>query len=357
PEIPQTTVDLTVKTVDREGRTYRDYRDTLVEQIALAVFNERMGEKVRTADAPFLAAGGGKRRLTPITVTYTVGAAAKEGRVQDAFDVLLTEVARMRQLGVSAAELERARKRLLASYETYQKEQNKTASRTHAEELVRVFTTGEAAPGVELESQIARELLEGISKEDIDRFAQSWLPEQGRVVTVVMPQKPGLTPPSETELRATIETAEQRRFVESDETLVERPLLPTEPTPGTIVARERVDSVGVERWTLGNGMTVLIKSTDFKEDQVLLSAVSYGGTLKASDADYPSARAASAIAAMSGLGDFGAVELGKMLAGTRVSSASAVAEQAETVSGSSSVEDLETLFQLTHQLPVAIGKP
>lgn len=348
PEIPQTALNVSIKVDDTEGRTYGDYRELLIEQMVAGIFNERMAVETRAAETPLLGGGAGKRRVTPIKAAYTVGAAAKEGRATEALEVVLTELRRLQQLGVSEAELERARKRMLASYASYYNERDKTSSSTHAQELVRVFTTGEPAPGVEKETEIARELLAGISKKDLDAFAADFLPDTGWVVTVIMPEKEGLEPPTEEALAAVMQSVREKRFTTKDDAFVERPLLAELPEPGTIVTREPVVAIGAERWVLSNGMTVLVKPTDFKDDQVLLSAMSWGGTATASDAQFPSARAATAIALQSGLADWDAVELSRALAGRRVSSSSGVSEQTESVSGASSVEDLETLFQLTY---------
>ncbi len=348
PEVPQTSVSVSVKFDDVEGRTYRDYRDLLIGQMALGVFNERMSIETRDPATPILGGGAGKQRITPVKSAYGARALAKEGRAEEALEVVLTELKRLQTFGVSEAELDRARKRTLASYASYYNEREKTSSSTHASELVRVFTTGEAAPGVEKETEIARELLAGINEEDLDEFLSTFLPKTGWVVTVVMPEKEGLEPPSEEKLAAVMAAVEARTLEAKEEALVDRPLISSLPVPGAIVKRERIEEIDAQRWELSNGMTVIVKSTDFKEDQVLLSASSWGGTERASNAEFPSARAASTIAAQSGLGDWDAVELGRALAGRRVSSSAGIEEHTESLSGSSSIEDLETLFQLTH---------
>ncbi|MEL6190305.1 MAG: insulinase family protein, partial [Myxococcota bacterium] len=213
---------------------------------------------------------------------------------------------------------------------------------------MRVFTTGEAAPGVENEVRIARELLSTITVTDIEAFSQRWLPGEGRVINVILPEKPGVVVPTRTELEALIARVDGLALEARSDAEASRPLITTPPKPGSIVQRKRLDDVGVDEWTLSNGMRVLLKTTNFKEDQVLAQAYSFGGTLTATDVDYPSARAAAAIATQSGIADFDALELRKVLAGRRVSLQPQVGENTEGVRGQSSKADLETLLQLMH---------
>ncbi|MEM6733628.1 MAG: hypothetical protein AAF658_18860, partial [Myxococcota bacterium] len=316
--------------------------------VAAPAGNERMQEIARAPDAPILGAATGKQRLTPIEVSYWLAAGAKEGRVEDAFATLLTEVRRMRSFGVTESELNRARKRLQASYQTYYNEREKTASSTHAGELVRVFTTGEAAPGVTAESKIAQRFLQEIDVQEVNAFAAGWLPDAGRVVSVTMPEKEGLIPPTEEALAAVAQRVDALALVAPSENASDRPLLAKKPTPGRITERISHDALGVLEWRLSNGMRVFLKATDFKDDQVRVLAQSVGGTETASDATFPSARAALGIAARSGLGEFDALELRRLLAGRRVSASPTVSGNGEGVAGSSSKEDLETLFTLLH---------
>ncbi|MEM6531468.1 MAG: insulinase family protein [Myxococcota bacterium] len=348
PEVPQSSFQILVKVDDREEETYAYYRQSLVEQIALGVLNERLGEVAREPGAPILGAGAQSQRLSPIKGGYAVGAAVKEGRLNEAFALVLTEVRRFNELGVGDNELERSRRRISASFDSYFNEREKTHSRVHAAELVRVFTTGEAAPGVENEVRIARELLGTITVDDVKAFTKRWFPEKGRVINVILPRKPDVQVPTEEELAAVIARVEGTALEARNDALTSRPLIPNPPAPGQIVERRRFEEEGIDEWTLSNGMRVLIKATDFKKDQILAQAFSFGGTMTVDDVQYPSARAATAVATQSGIGEFDAVELRKLLAGRRVAVRPQVGENTESIRASSSNVDLETMLQLMH---------
>ena len=124
------------------------------------------------------------------------------------------------------------------------------------------------------------------------------------------------------------------------------PLLATLPTPGSITGEERIESIDARRWKLSNGITVIAKQTDFRNDEVLFSAHSPGGHSLVADADHVSALYAAALVDGSGAGLHDSVSLDKLLAGKRVSVSPYIGELFEGLGGSASPEDLETLFQL-----------
>ena len=115
-----------------------------------------------------------------------------------------------------------------------------------------------------------------------------------------------------------------------------------------LVSERKIDSIGVTEWRLSNGSLVVLKPTDFKNDEILFSAFSNGGLSLSSDQDYLSSRWAATAASLGGVGNFDAVALEKALAGKIVRVAPTLGELAEGFSGSASPRDLETLFQLTY---------
>jgi zinc protease len=120
------------------------------------------------------------------------------------------------------------------------------------------------------------------------------------------------------------------------------------PAPGAVVATKTFADLGVTEWTLKNGVRVVVKSTDFKADEVRLSAFAPGGTSIVPDADFDSANFAGAVVGQGGLAGFDATTLKKLLAGKVASVNASIGELDESVSGTASPDDLPTLFELTH---------
>jgi len=67
------------------------------------------------------------------------------------------------------------------------------------------------------------------------------------------------------------------------------------PTPGKVVDTKEYKELGIIEWTLSNGSKVVLKPTDFKNDEVMFNAYSPGGTSVVSDKEYVSAASADDI--------------------------------------------------------------
>jgi zinc protease len=126
------------------------------------------------------------------------------------------------------------------------------------------------------------------------------------------------------------------------------PLVATPPAPGKIVSTTQVGSVGVTEWKLSNGARVLVKPTDFKNDELLFRAYAPGGTSVVSDSDYLDASVATAAVDAGGIGNFSATALQKALAGKEVSLSEYIGAIQQGLSGGGSPRDLETLMQLVY---------
>src|SRR5690606_18962975 len=123
-------------------------------------------------------------------------------------------------------------------------------------------------------------------------------------------------PPSEERLLSLIRSVDSRRTTPYVDSLSTLPLVRELPAPG-VIARERTfPAVGVTEWVLGNGVRVLFRATDFRDDEVLLVARSPGGSSQLPDEDFPAALTATAVVQAGGLGELSQVDLRKSLAGT-----------------------------------------
>ncbi|MCK4346033.1 MAG: insulinase family protein, partial [Bacteroidales bacterium] len=101
-------------------------------------------------------------------------------------------------------------------------------------------------------------------------------------------------------------------------------------------------------WTLSNGVKVVLKPTDFKNDEIRFQAFSPGGNSLIDDDDYMSANVATDIIRESGVGGLNLTELNKKLTGKVVNVSPYISTLTEGVIGSASPQDMETMFQLIY---------
>jgi zinc protease len=340
----------------REGQgTAREYRRGLVDALAWQALNERFGELAQQADAPFLGAAGGGGSLGRTVDTFQVSARVNEGGIERGLDAVLAEVRRVQLHGFEPAEVERARRRLLAGFERAYAEREKAESDGYAGEYVAHFLDGEPFPGIEAEFRMAAAFVPGITVEEISGRARALITEGGRVVLAVSPDKAGVAVPTEAALRATVTGALSRTVEARAEAAASRPLLEPLPSPGRVTATRTLPEVGVTILTLSNGASVWLKPTTFKNDQVLLSGYAAGGASLAPPEDFLEATLSSALVSQAGIGGFDPVALGKLLAGRLVSVQPRVSLSDHGVSGSSTPKDLETAFQLLYLTFTAPG--
>ncbi|HEX3128167.1 MAG TPA: insulinase family protein [Thermoanaerobaculia bacterium] len=348
PEATDTTVAIHWKQPKRSEDKVGDYRRSIVESLYHAMLNARLDEIAQTPDPPFLWAGSSQDELVRTAEVTSLAAGVKEGEIGRGLTALLTEVERVRRHGFTPGELDRAKKEWLLGYEQAFRERGKIESTTFAEEFVRAFTQGESVPGIPAELELVRRFLPGITLEEVNALAGEWLNGSSRVVMVNAPKKESGKLPTEADLRSVFEQVAQHEVAPYVDRAVAGPLVPEPPKPGKVVEETRIAEVGVTEWRLSNGVRVILKPTDFKNDEILLTAYSPGGHSLVPDKDFPSALFATALVGEAGFGNFDAVSLEKALAGKSVQLGPYISQLEEGFEGGSSVRDFETLLQLVY---------
>lgn len=335
--------------------TIGDYRDSLVEQLFGAMLGQRMQELTQQATPPFVGGGSGASKLVPGYRSFNSSALLGRMGAGPAADALVQESERARQFGFSAAELERSKKNLLRNVEQGHAEREKTDSARYASEYLRNFLEQETIPGIANELVYARELLPGIALADVNRFAQSIIPEKSAKLVVYMgSDKADSNTPTEAQLLASVSQSEQRAVTARDEKTVATTLMARLPAGGSIVAERHNAALGLTELDLSNGVKVILKPTDFKADEITMGANRFGGQSLFGQADMFNAGYASNAVASMGVADFAPIELQKMLAGKVLAVNTGLGFYNDYVSASSSNADLETMLQL---LTLKFGPP
>ena len=329
--------------------TYGDYRNSLMRTLFTGMLNNRLQEIAQKPDAPFLYAGTSYGSFYGRSVdVYSLSVGAKENQIEASLDVVLTENERVRQFGFTATELEREKKDLLSSYEKEAREADKTESRSYASEYIRNFLTGESIPGIQKEFEIAKGYLPGITLEEINNMGKSWTTDENMVALITAQEKEGVRVPAEEQVKEIIRGVKSKKISAYVDAVSDVPLLAAIPVATTIVKRADDKKSGYTDLTFGNGVHMILKPTDFKNDEIVLSAYSPGGFSIYPDSDVMSANLASAIITQSGLGDYDFTGLQKKLSGNTARLSPYIGELNEGVSGSCSPKDLETMLQLNY---------
>jgi zinc protease len=348
PEATGSRVGLYIKHPPAPLLTRGDYRAQLTEYLYNGMLNRRLEEVSRQSDAPFLAGFSfTQRSIRPIEL-YVLAAQVQETRIEAGLEALLTESERVRRHGFTSTELARQKAEVLDWVENYYLERENIESTRWADALVDYALTGEALPSIELEHELAAAMVPDISLEEVNGAAERWLTAENRVILANAPQKAGLTVPDARALAAVFARVEGKAVSAWEDRVSEGPLLAESLPPVPVLEETSVPELGVVQWRLGNGVRVVLKPTDFREDEVLLAAFSPGGHSLVSDRDYVPAVTAAGIIAEGGLADFSLTELEKKLAGVQAEVTPWIDDLYEGLRGSAVPEDLESLFQLVY---------
>ena len=325
-----------------------DYRRGLVHRLVFQMINERFDELSRKPEAQFLGAGAYESGLSPTVSTFTLSAGVEEGKLAAGLAALQIESNRVRRYGFGAAELDRARKWMTASYERAHSERDKTESGSYAQEYINHFLEGEPSPGIDTEYRLAMTMLPAITAADVAEAARLLFAAESRVILAVSPQKPGLTVSTDAQLRDAVTAADAVSVTAWSDAASAAALMARVPEPGKVAGRREIPQLGVTVVRLGNGVEAWLKPTDFKNDQVLFSLTASGGASLAAPELFPEASLAPAQVELSGVGGHSAVDLQKLLAGKIAAASPFVSLSTHGISGSSTPANLETAFQLLH---------
>ncbi len=347
-EFPVTVVQLIVKHPEMVIRTDADYRKSVIRSLFNRMIQARFSELTKQGNPPFLQAGGNISGFLAGLDAFNAFLVAKPGELEKGFKATLTETERIKRFGFTQTELDRAKQAYQTQMESALKEKDKTSSDAFVNEYLQYFLKGEASPGIDYEFNLAKTQLPSISLDEVNAVVKQYVTDSNRDIIVMGPEKDKDKLPTEALVNSWVESVTKSAIQAYVDQVSDKPLLAEKPKAGTIIAEQKLADLGVTELTFSNGVKAILKPTDFKNDEINFSAYSPGGTSLYADADFQSASNAANIVRSSGLGDFDAITLPKMLNGKKVSVGPYIAERSEGISGFTSPKDLETALQLNY---------
>lgn len=343
-EFPATILSINGVRPAHPSRTLGDLKAGLISELFSAMLTRRLDDVANGGKAPLIEPSAGIYELTRFQGQEDISGQVQEGKEQAALEALTTELKRAK-LGFDASELERAKKDQLAAAEKAYNERNKRNSADLAGAYVDSFLQGSIPISAETQYELTKRFITEINLEDINAFAKTFI-SGGRQISVIRPEKAGLAPLTEADLAKMQAAADALPVQAFTDAAVNIPLLDKLPTP--VASKAENKQKEFTELTLANGVRVLYKKTDFKDDEVQFRAFSPGGASLVSDADYASAMIAADVVNNSGLGNLDRPTLLRAIAGKNANAVPYISDRAEGLTGNSSVKDLETLFQLVY---------
>ncbi len=329
--------------------TLGDYKNDLVKNIFSDLLNQRLRELTQKENPPFVYAASGfssEARGYESFVGYIGTGNSDSLTGLKAFE---EELARVKKYGFTKDELERSKADMLNFIERAFNEKNKTESATYVEEYIRNFLTKEPIPGIANEEKYYKELLPQITVEDVNEVANKLSENTNQFIALSGPEaKDSSSLPTDEQILAVNDEVQKMDIEPYEEKAIQSSLLTEMPTPGKITSSKKNALLGTIDYTLSNGVTVTFKQTDFKNDQLLMSAIRPGGKNNYGLTDKYNAEYMISVISSMGVGNFSPVDLKKALSGKTVSVRPTFSQVSSGFSGSSSVKDAESMMQLIY---------
>ncbi len=335
----------------------QDYAISVISQM----MNQRLSEMTQEESCPFFQAGADDATylLSRTKDCFEMVGIPKEGKDMETLQVLYREARRAREFGFTATEYERAKADYLSALEKRYTNRDKrkndefgNAYRDHyldnepiAPLDVLYQTMQQIAPNIPVQA-INQMLPELISATDSNLVVMEWAQE-----------KEGKVYPTEKDMAVAIAAARAEKIEAYVDNVKNEPLVDvTKIQAGKIVSESENKVFGYKELKLSNGAVVILKKTDFKDDEVQMQAYAKGGKSKFGAADYTNLKVFDQVVGMSGLGNFSSTELQKALAGKEANADASMGNTRQYVTAHSTPKDIETMMQMQYLYFTAIGK-
>ena len=320
--------------------------------LATSMLNSRLREISLDANCPFVQAyvSDGDYIFAKTKGALQFVILPKDGKSEEAIAAVMRETMRAVKFGFTATEFVRAKEEYMSSLEKVYTNRDKRDNSVYGDICRDHYLDNEPLVSIEDEYQIMQQLSQAIPVEAINMMMPEIVSQTdtNTVVFAVYNEKAGRTYPTPETIKKAINGVHGETLTAWVDNVKNEPLISQLPAKGKITAEKENAKLGYKELTLSNGARVLLKKTDFKNDEVIMSASSKGGSSLLGEADLVNAKLFDTVIGYSGLGNFSSTELQKVLAGKQVNVDLQLANWHESVSGRSTPKDLETMFQMTY---------
>jgi zinc protease len=327
------------------------YAQSYIEGMIGTMINNRLSEISSKPDAPFAGAGvnfGGFFLSSKVKDALTASAVAKGNDIIEPLKAVYREVLRAQRGGFTQSEYERARNEYISSIERVYNNRNTRENGTFVSEYVGNFKDGDPIPGIEAEWSLIQQIAMSIPVQVINQTMSQAITPDNRVLMVLCPEAEGMTNPTEQQLADALASVDAESIEAFVDEVKSEPLIPSDPVAGAVTSTVNNEKWGTTEWTLSNGAKVIIKSTKFKEDEILFTAYANGGYADYS-ADYDNSLMFLPVAMQAyGLGSYTNTDLSKYTAGKQASLYISFSNYSRSMGGSATPKDLPTLMEMVY---------
>jgi zinc protease len=324
------------------------YRQGVIDYLIHYMLSSRFEEARSDPQSSSNGSRDGILRWAENSRFYYMVTSPKTGSAQEALRELLLEKESMRRFGFTRGELEHAKLEIISIMEKQLSEKDRTESRRFISGFTDHFLYGEDMADEQWEMNAVNALLPGIGLKDILQTAKSYFSANDITVFLTAPQAEADNLPTAERIKEIFRETQTAKITQRQDKLLSGDLMDSEPAAGEIVSESIDSGTDAHIITLSNGARVIFKQTANKNNEIVMYAASRGGYTNAPEKTIVSVKFLSEMITASGLGQYSRNELTAKLAGKQVSMSFWNAPYYRGFQGSSTNEDLKTLFQMIH---------
>jgi zinc protease len=336
------------QSIPQDNRASRQAR--LLEEIADRMVQTRLNEMLRSPDSVMtsasIASGDYLQQLR-----YTdISADTKPENWEKALTLIEQTLRKALTHGFTPAELERAKRVYRADLQRAVDDEGTLQSKDLARGFIANLNQWRVHQSARQRQALLAPMLDSITLEQVNRsFTENWSAPH-RLVQVTGNADLSTKGTSPEAYIRTVYKESQATLVEppAEREDVQFPYLEAPEARGRIAHRMRFEDLGIEQVDFENGVRLIFKKTDLKENEIL-AALSFGGGKSVEPADQPGlAEMTEAVVNGSGFGELDRVSLENALAGRLAQTFLDVREDMFVVQGRAVRSELPLLFQLYH---------
>ena len=336
-------------TPDSEKNSEKYLRDGYIDGLISTMLNDRYAELRQLPEPPFQSATGRASTffLSRTKDAFSVSISCKQDNILGGIISAVGVAERARQHGFTQSELERAKKLRLNAAERRAKMQADYRNSHYVNACVDNFLEGEPLVSADFMLENTQKLDAQVTLAEVNAAVKELITDKNQVVLMYAPDKEGFEIPSEQQIEQVILAAQQQSYAPYTEEALAESLVSALPKAGSILSQKTYRH-GFTELTLSNGMKVYTKKTNYESDAVSMRMYADGGTSVYGNADIPNFALLSSGVTEGGVGQFDAVTLRKMLTGKSVRVSPSIGTKGQSISGSASIKDMPTMFQLAY---------
>ena len=355
PEMQETSASLFIKrqALPKElNNTVVAEQLALIDALASTMANARLQEIKMKPNAPFTNASFQNGSLGICQTLEFIGVAVdtQDGKMLEGFEAAYIELERIRRHGFTESELERAKQMVMKAQELAYNNRNDRKNGQYVRRYLDAFHKNAAMPDAETEWKLDSTIIANIPVQMINQVMQQYITDHNQVLVANAPKRDGLVNPTEAQLAEVLAKVKKMEIAPYEDNTVKEPLIsPEKQLKGSAVKKEiKNEELGTTTWVLKNGLTVVVKPTTFKADEVKISMVGHFGQSSLSDEHYWSSSFLPTMVGYMGVSKFTATDLRKQLSGKNARVALGTDDYETGVYGQGSPKDLETIMQLLY---------